>query len=758
MPRAPAPTRRTASSSRLSRRAADQARGRHLRLRARDGQVAATRELGPRHRRHRQVQRVSPALGGIPGDDPESSGAGFHGGSRNDTRYCVVATPNSASTGAPRRRSTRARSPSPANTYVVDGRASATCRTTSITSTWASFWPRRTTTTAACCTTRHCSRRTCATAPSATTARLPRPRKTAQGDNWKNAPSRRACGACHDGINFATGMGVTIADALKGLTLNHRVQRPGARRRAQSDDSTCSTCHTPDNIDKAHLPVTPPNTKSALHMSGGNSNTNAAWIASNTSRLPAGAIKVTYDIQSVSRNASKQPEMVFRLLQNGQRKDLNDFATAAAESGDRQPGALGQLHGRAERTLRVLGAAGWHQRAGRFQCQRLRLPEKHLDHGTGAPASGAGHAHRPRRQWLLHCHADRRADTGQRGDADRRPGVLVQRDEHLAADTDQCGDVAWRSTATASAEPLYPVSPSPVGQTNRVGGLIVIAPNVQMVADRLHGSPADRRRRPLQQVPPGTGRVHRRMPSTAASATTARPVVVPQPEPDQQRLVGRFHQLHPRDPWWQQAHRCLTWHASAVGESFADVKFPGVLQELRGLPRSVAPTTSVQSGLRERPAEPAVPHSRHRLLCPERRGHGSRHTAARPAPPVASAPQTDVGAYSISPYVQGYPGELRHRLQLQCRAHGRRARARPTATPVSTPRRRYAAADPRTLVNSPIATACFACHDTDLARAHMQANGGSILCAAQHRAGHRRDLHDLPCTGHIADIKVMHAK
>ena len=29
-------------------------------------------------------------LGGIPGDSPESSGAGFHGGNRNETRYCVV--------------------------------------------------------------------------------------------------------------------------------------------------------------------------------------------------------------------------------------------------------------------------------------------------------------------------------------------------------------------------------------------------------------------------------------------------------------------------------------------------------------------------------------------------------------------------------------------------------------------------------------------------------------------------------------------
>ncbi|NVO08069.1 MAG: hypothetical protein HXX19_20025, partial [Rhodoferax sp.] len=39
--------------------------------------------------------------------------------------------------------------------------------------------------------------------------------------------------------------------------------------------------------------------------------------------LPEGAIKVTYDIKSVSRNSSKQPVMVFRMLQNGVRTDFN---------------------------------------------------------------------------------------------------------------------------------------------------------------------------------------------------------------------------------------------------------------------------------------------------------------------------------------------------------------------------------------------------------------------------------------------------
>ena len=64
------------------------------------------------------------------------------------------------------------------------------------------------------------------------------------------------------------------------------------------------------------------------------------WIASGGSvgRLPAGAIKVTYDLKSVSRNASKQPVMVFRMLQNGARKDLNILSatTASAATGQKE--------------------------------------------------------------------------------------------------------------------------------------------------------------------------------------------------------------------------------------------------------------------------------------------------------------------------------------------------------------------------------------------------------------------------------------
>lgn len=66
--------------------------------------------------------------------------------------------------------------------------------------------------------------------------------KTADGDNWKSAPSRNACGACHDGIDFATGGGTTI----KGAATGH-----GGG--IQGSDSACSSCHSAAYVASKHV-------------------------------------------------------------------------------------------------------------------------------------------------------------------------------------------------------------------------------------------------------------------------------------------------------------------------------------------------------------------------------------------------------------------------------------------------------------------------------------------------------------------------
>ena len=63
-----------------------------------------------------------------------------------------------------------------------------------------------------------------------------------------------------------------------------------------------------------------------------------------------------------------------------------------------------------------------------------------------------------------------------------------------------------------------------------------------------------------------------------------------------------------------------------------------------------------------------------------------------------------------------------------------------------------------TLVNSPVATACFACHDSVLARTHMEVNNGSIYVPRSVALGAQETCMVCHATGRIADIKVMHSK
>jgi OmcA/MtrC family decaheme c-type cytochrome len=141
---------------------------------------------------------------------------------------------------------------------------------------------------------------------------------------------------------------VTLRDALAGLTtsnvLGSGLAHAGGAQPA--GDSQCAQCHNATgnlpigDIDLNHFPVTPPAAGNALVLNGTNANTNAAWIASGGSvgRLPPGAITVTYDVKSVSRNAAKNPVMVFRMLQNGTAVPLNNPTTSAPNpaTGDRE--------------------------------------------------------------------------------------------------------------------------------------------------------------------------------------------------------------------------------------------------------------------------------------------------------------------------------------------------------------------------------------------------------------------------------------
>jgi OmcA/MtrC family decaheme c-type cytochrome len=76
---------------------------------------------------------------------------------------------------------------------------------------------------------------------------------TAQGDNWKNNPNRLVCTACHDNVNFSTG---GIIDTATGTETPH----PGGGAdwsTLAAPDSTCAGCHADParTGDKAYVPL-----------------------------------------------------------------------------------------------------------------------------------------------------------------------------------------------------------------------------------------------------------------------------------------------------------------------------------------------------------------------------------------------------------------------------------------------------------------------------------------------------------------------
>ena len=115
--------------------------------------------------------------------------------------------------------------------------------------------------------------------------------KAAQADSWKAKPSRLACGACHDGINWATGAGMTLADKAAGRTTG-----TGHIGKQQPDDALCAICHRAD--------------LTAINHQTQN-------VTRHNPTVEAGLKNISYEVKSAAVDATNKATVVFRVLVDG---------------------------------------------------------------------------------------------------------------------------------------------------------------------------------------------------------------------------------------------------------------------------------------------------------------------------------------------------------------------------------------------------------------------------------------------------------
>jgi OmcA/MtrC family decaheme c-type cytochrome len=540
------------------------------------------------------------------------------------------------------------------------------------------------------------------------------PKNAPQAANFKTVPSRLACGACHDGINWATGQGVTNAAFNQAMINGTTPVATGHIGGPQADDTRCGLCHDPNSIEKVyHVAVTPPNPANALVQGGTNNNTNSAWIASNTDNLPAGAIKVTYDVQSVSRNSAKRPVIVFRMLQNGVPVPFNTYsATGKTEMWDNFMGSPSAYFVFAVPQDGIAAPADFNASASGY----LRSIWNGSATGTGAGTMTGPDANGYYTVTLTGVTIPDNAVmlTGGIGYSYglRTSMPLTQTNlvDNSLADPNRKGRFAVSpATATSGLTP---------GMPNKIGGLIVIAPDVQRTATGASGRRAiveDKRCNACHeelgafttesfhagQRNDGTTCSWCHNPNRTSSGWSA----------DSTTFI---HAIHASD----KRTVPFTWHALSTTDTYDDIGYPGILNrcETCHLPGTYDFSASASAA-----AEP---------------NRQMRYVAT--GTPVSTT-ATDLQKFSASPYITV---GTNYGTGFSFNA----------GTGVTTQ-----AAD-TTLVNSPTAAVCFSCHDRTDAVAHMRANGGSIY--ATRAAGLATVEQCLVChgPGKVAAIKEVHSK
>ena len=530
-------------------------------------------------------------------------------------------------------------------------------------------------------------------------------------------PSRKACGSCHNGVDFAAGT-------------NHGLGGP------RTDDKLCNTCHDNAYINYWHQPVIKPDTAS-IYSGGTNSNTNASYTAT-AGVLPDGATKISYVVTSVTRNATTgNPSITFKF----QKKAPTDaapvdvvFNTPSATVTEMMNGFVGSPS-----VYFAFGVAQDGIAAPADYNATVSTYIKNLWRGDHKDMKGV-------------ALAPLQADGTMVKNADGTYTITLTNAVIPATATMLTGGIGY-TYSLAATQPLtqidlarYPYTANAAtvnAGVGGVGGLSVPPANVWKVA---------------------TGFTGRRLITDTAKCNACHGALGVKPtfhagQRNDAQTCTFCHNVNRTNSGWPvninydvhaihngssgQRTNKFSWEASA-GAKFWEVGYPGQLRNCEGCHITgmfdYSATTSAA----------AVPN----LLMT------TAASSSTATPPVATAlpatiktivtgTETVPGTY-YSPFVAAGAtyGPAFTYYAAPTLMTGKTAGSQNLADYV--PAGTTVAADDRTLVLSPISAACSGCHDSKMAQGHMEANGGTVFGTRASAKGKTESC--LVCHGPAANV------
>ncbi|GMU62614.1 MAG: hypothetical protein AMXMBFR34_43770 [Myxococcaceae bacterium] len=171
------------------------------------------------------------------------------------------------------------------------------------------------------------------------------PNQTSEGNNWRKVPTREACGACHDDINWSTGAGHVAG--------------------AQSSNMGCAGCHTEAKVEKVHATETKsPNAPTLIVDDSGNPLTVFA-----------------YELGDVTADGTNHPVVKFKITRDGAAFDPTAALPAGITGGPSFLIAYAQPQS-------GLSTPGDYNNLGRSAAQPASVSLANLRAGTAGTLSG----------------------------------------------------------------------------------------------------------------------------------------------------------------------------------------------------------------------------------------------------------------------------------------------------------------------------------------------------------------------------------